>query len=121
MTIASFLETVETDVLNYAEAEIAKGEAWVKSFTPVAEADLQAAWTSYKPQILGAIAAVEQIGLTILLPGSTVAFDKLGAAVAAAGATLAAQGVTVAKTVLSTLIQQAVNGLGNSNAPVATK
>lgn len=115
MSISTFLETVETDVLNYVHSEEGKIAAWWSTFTPVAEADLQAAWTAYKPQILGAIAAVEQIGLTMLVPGGTVAFDKLGAAVAAAGATLAAQGVTVAKTVLSTLVQQAVTSLGNAN------
>lgn len=114
MSLASVLETVETDVLNYVHSEEGKIVNWWKTFSPVAEADVAAAWKAYKPEILGAIAAVEQIGLSILLPGSTVTFDKLGAAVAAAGATLAAKGVTVGKGVLATVIQQVVASLGNA-------
>jgi len=112
MSISTFLQTVETDVMSFVQAEVAKGENWVKSFTPVVEADLQSAWSAYKPEILGAIASVEQIGVTILLQGGS--FDKLGAAVAGAGAALQAKGVSVAKSVLATLIQQAVTSLGNA-------
>lgn len=114
MSVATFLQKVETDVLNFAQAEIAKGEAWLKSFTPVAEADLQAAWTAFQPEIMAAIAAVEQIGLQAIAQGTT--FDKLGAAVAGVGAALATKGVTASKGVLATLIQQVVTSLGNSVA-----
>lgn len=115
MSLVSALETIETDILNYVHSEESKIANWWKSFSPVAEADVAAAWAAYKPEILGAIAAVEQIGLTILLPGSGVTFDKLGAAVAAAGASLAAKGVTVGRGVLATVIQHAVTSLGNAN------
>lgn len=115
MSLITALEKIETDVLNYVQSEEGKIVNWWKTFSPVVEADVAAAWTAYKPEILGAIAAVEQIGLTILLPGSGVTFDKLGAAVAAAGASLAAKGVTVGKGVLATVIQQAVASLGNAN------
>lgn len=124
MSIGTFFDTVETDVLNIihsTEASISKdisaGEraigAWWKTFTPVVEKDLQDAWTQFKPEIMMAIAMVEQIGLTYVTGGAT--FDKLGAAVAAAGAALATKGVSLGKGVLATLIQQAVVSLGNVN------
>ena len=117
MSLVSALETIETDVLNYVKSEEGKIANWWKGFSVVAEADVVAAWQAYKPEVLGAIAAVEQIGVSLLLPGANVNFDKLAAAVSIVASVLAAKGVTVAKGVLVTVIQQAVNSLGIANKP----
>lgn len=114
MSLATVLATIETDVLNIVQGSEAKAETWFKSFTPVVEADVEAAWTQFKPVIMGLIVGVEQIGLTALAPGSGVIFDKLGAAVSGLIAAAASQGVTIAKATATTVIQQAVTSIGNA-------
>ena len=113
MSLATIFDTIETDVLNFVQSAEAKAETWFKTFTPVVEADVAAAWTQFKPVILGLIVGLEQAAIPAIAAGT--GFDKLGAAVAGLIAAAGAQGVTIAKTTATTVIQQAVTSLGNAN------
>lgn len=117
MSLSTVFDTIETDVLNIVHSAEAKAETWFKGFTPVLEADAAAAWTQFKPVIMGLIAGVEQIGLTALASGTP--FNKLGAAVEGLVAAAAVQGVTMAKATAATVIQQAVTSLGNAAGTVS--
>jgi hypothetical protein len=112
MSIASVLDTIETDVLNMVHAAEAKAETWFKSFTPVVEADVTAAWTQFKPVIIGLIVAIEQAAIPALAAGT--GFDKLGAVVEGLIAAAGASGITIARGVATTVVQQAVTSLGNA-------
>lgn len=112
MSLTTALQTIETDVLGIVQSAESKAETWFSSFTPVAEADVTAAWTQFKPVIMGLIVGVEQIGLTALSAGTP--FDKLAAAAGGLIAAAATQGVTIAKGTAATVIQQAVASIGNA-------
>lgn len=114
MSLSNILATIETDVLNIVQTAEAKAENWFKSFSPVVEADVQQAWTQFKPVIMGLIVGVEQIAVNALVPGSGVVLDKLGAAVSGLIAAAASEGVTIAKGTATTVIQQAVASIGNA-------
>lgn len=110
MSLSSVLITIETDVGNIVKTAEAAGETWFKSFTPVLETDVEAAWTQFKPVIMGLIAGLEQVGVQALASGTT--FDKLAAAATGLVAAAATQGVTIAKSTATTVIQQAVSSIG---------
>jgi hypothetical protein len=112
MSLSTILTTIETDVTNVVHAAEAKAETWFQSFTPVLEADVAAAWKQFQPLAMGLIVGLEQVALGALVPGAT--FDKLGAAVEGLIAGAASQGVTIAKGVATTVIQQAVTSIGNA-------
>lgn len=117
MSLSTILTTIETDVASIVKTAEASAETWFKSFTPVAEADVAAAWTQFKPVVMGLIVGVEQIGLQALATGTS--FDKLGAATSGLIAAAASQGVTIAKATAATVIQQAVNSIGAATAAAA--
>jgi len=112
MSLATVLETIETDVLNMVHSAEAKAESWFKSFTPVLEADVQAAWTQFKPVVIGLIVAIENAALPVIAGATPI--NKLGAVVEGLIAAAGSQGVTLARGVATTVVQQAVNSLGNA-------
>lgn len=112
MSLITVLETIETDVLNIVHSAEAKAETWFKSFAPVLEADVAAAWTQFKPIIIGLITAVEQVGLTALAGG--VPFNKLAAVVEGLIAAAASQGVAIGRGTATTVVQHAVTSIGNA-------
>jgi hypothetical protein len=112
MSLANIFATIETDILNVVQTAEAKAESWFKTFTPVVEADVEAAWTQFKPVILGLIVGIEQAGLQTLAAGTGI--DKLSAVVGGLIAAAASQGVTIGKATAVTVVQQAVTSLGNA-------
>lgn len=119
MSLAIVLSTIETDVTNMVKAAEAKAETWFQSFTPVVEADVEAAWTQFKPVAMGLIVGFEQAALQGLASGTT--FNKLEAAATGLIAAAASQGVTIAKATATTVIQQAVNSIGGAVTPPQAK
>lgn len=119
MSLATVLSTIETDVVAIVQKAEAAGETWFKSFTPVLESDVEAAWTQFKPVVMGLIVGVEQIGLQALASGT--GFDKLAAAAAGLVAAAASQGVTITKSTAATVMQQAVTSIGIPPTTAALK
>lgn len=117
MSLATVLGTIETDVANFVKAAEAKAQTWFKSLTPVVEADVEAAWTQFKPVVMGLIVGVEQVGLQALASGTP--FNKLEAAASGLIAAAASQGVTIGKATAATVIQQAVSSIGGAITPPA--
>ena len=120
MSLSTILTTIETDVANIVKTAEGDAATWFKSFTPVLEADVAAAWNQFKPVIMGLIVGVEQIGVSALASGSGVTFDKLAAAAGGLIAAAASQGVTIAKGTATTVIQQAVSSIGVAVTPAKT-
>jgi hypothetical protein len=115
MSLTSILTTIETDVGTIVKEAEAKAETWFASFTPVLEADVSAAWTQFKPIVMGLIVGLEQVGVQAIASGTT--FDKLAAAASGLIAAAASQGVTIAKTTATTVVQQAVSSIGVAVTP----
>ena len=116
MSLATILGTIETDVLNIVHSAEAKAETWFTTFTPVIEADVAAAWTQFKPLVIALIVAIEQAAIPAI--AGTTGIDKLAVVVEGLIAGAASQGVTIAKSVATTIVQQAVTSIGNA-APAA--
>lgn len=112
MSLASLVTTIETDVADFVHKEIAAGEKWMHSFTPVLEADATQVWTQFKPIILGLIAAAEQVGLQYATGG--IPLNKLGMVVTGLVAAAGTQGIKVAEATAATVVQQAVTSIANS-------
>jgi len=117
MSLNSIFDTIETDVLNMVHSAEAKAETWFVTFTPVVEADVAAAWTQFKPIVVGLIVAIEQAAIPALVGG--IGIDKLAIVVQGLIAAAGSQGVTLAKSVATTVVQQAVNSLGNAAATIS--